>query len=435
MVLIKNPLSGGGGGGGDIVNSIIREYLASTSDIEAGTFVEFVGSWGTKTEISSENSSTNDFSAVALDDTRVFVAHKVSSGSHLYGVICTITGSTIAIGTDTAIVTTSGADSGTVISVCLIGEDEVFIAHNRSSSSYYLNAVVCTISGNTITVGSDTQISTTANTAKKISAVALDTDKVFLAHSYGTNYIRGVVCSISDLLITAGTDTSLESNQVGYYLHACRLSSDKVVVVGVATPASGTAPVYGIACTIADTTITAGTLTAVSEYYNYCGYSLSAVGIDDTRVAVVFSGSSSYYLYGTVCYVSGTRTLNKTSDTQLSTLANSGRYSFIGKTYSGVVVLYATNTDFDLGVMLGTVYDTALAVGSSTTLSNTNSSAVNAKSVDVGGNILVLYPEAQYHLNGIVQEQKIKAATSRIDGLTKTEATTSSAGEVYVLNN
>ena len=107
---------------------------------------------------------------------------------------------------DTALNTTTM--SGKIISAVALDKNKVFIAHSYGNN-YYLYGIVCIIDEGKITVGTDTVISSTSNTGRVISAVALSENKVLIAHSYSSSdyVLRAVACTISGTVITTGTDT------------------------------------------------------------------------------------------------------------------------------------------------------------------------------------------------------------------------------------
>ena len=94
------------------IKGVIEEYtVAAGENISAGDFVSFVNDHGSNTSIVN-NSYYEGYviSAVALSESKVFIAHSrsTSSGSittnqYLYAVVCTINGTTITAETDTLI--------------------------------------------------------------------------------------------------------------------------------------------------------------------------------------------------------------------------------------------------------------------------------------------------------------------------------------------
>ncbi len=279
-------------GGSSKINGIIEEYIVNSGgNISAGDFVKYIGiKSGTDTQLSSINYSGNSMSAVLIDDDKVFVAHAGQPSSHtynLYGIVCTISGTTITAGTDTLLCT--GMQSfNTDISVLLLENNKVFIAH---SNEYFncLYGIVCTISETTITAGTDTQLSSIDDSGSLISAVLIDNNKVLVAHNNTKNNacLHGIICTISETTITAGTDTQLSTNNFtsssDYNAISAVLIDDNKVFIAHAGKSNNN--LYGIICTISGTTITAGTDTQLNSN-NPVIEPLSAVLIDDNKVFI-----------------------------------------------------------------------------------------------------------------------------------------------------
>ena len=162
---------------------------------------------GTSTTLVS-NYSTN-ISVSRLTYNKVFIAYATSSSyKYLNGIVCDISGTTIAPGTATELVETAGA--GAVISAVCLHSTRVFIAHSSDATDYKLNGIVCDISGTTITAGTDTTLVSTTNSANSISIGVLSTTKVVISHFFKvlTSYNIGVkLCTISGTTATYATIT------------------------------------------------------------------------------------------------------------------------------------------------------------------------------------------------------------------------------------
>ena len=382
-----------GGGSANVVNGIIEYYKAKTTTISANTFVEFVnGSLadsivsGLETALSSGTQSNIRSSAVALDSSTVFIAYS----SIPYGVVCSISGTTITAGSETSLFSTNGTGSFEAVA---LDSSTVFIVRGADSSEC-LYGVVCSISGTTITAGSETQLSMLSKSGYEIKAVALDSAKVFISYRGNSSYFYAQVCSISGTTITAGSETQLSSLQYAYGgSSAVALDSSTVFIAHRGNDGTYNR-LYGVVCSISGTTITVGTDTLLSgDYYNNYDY-ISAVALDSSTVFIAHNSGStasstgSTRLYGVVCSISGT-TITAGTDTLLSS------------SYKGYLIPSAVALD----------------------------SAKVFISYGGYGNSNPLYGLAA---SG---SKTIRASTSQIDGLTKTEATTSTAGDVWVLNN
>ena len=249
----------------------------------------------TKPQISAGTYAGDIASAVALSSTKVFVAHSYgsSSGKKLRGVVCTISGTTITVGTDTTLSDTTY--TGNVISVVKLTNTSVFIAHGYSSSDY-LYGMVCIIDGTTITAGTDKKIIGTSDTGLRISAVAINSTSVFIAHSKN-GYIGGIVCTIDGTTITAGTDVTLftsAGNSLERTPSVALLSGNRVFV----SCGAPTADYYlqGIVVLVDGTTITPGELTLL-DATDSAGYNTSTIVMEEDKVFIAHSKTAKYYLY------------------------------------------------------------------------------------------------------------------------------------------
>ena len=120
------------------INGIIEEYtVASGGNVNAGDFVKFINNFTVNedTKLSTAAGTGGVISAIQLTDNKVFIAH--IDNYHLYGMIVTINkDNSITVGTDTKLST--AADTGIRISTVKITDNKIFIAHNYNGSDNYL---------------------------------------------------------------------------------------------------------------------------------------------------------------------------------------------------------------------------------------------------------------------------------------------------------
>ena len=244
---------------------------------------------GTDTAIGTGNGTR--ISAVKLDDNKVFIAH-CYDGGRLCAIVVTISGETITAGTYTQLNTNSYA--GDEISAVLLPNGNVFIAHSYGSN-YYLYGMVVSISGTTITAGSDTALVSSSYAGSTISTCLLPNGNVFIAHSYGSSYyLYGIVCSISGTTITKGSDTQLTNNTNGEEtaVSVQPLSNGNVFIVYTY---SSRRYLYGMICGVNGTAITKGTDTALSTESN-AGSRISTVLLGENKYLVLHIISNVAYL-------------------------------------------------------------------------------------------------------------------------------------------
>ena len=162
MTQIKNPITvvkSGGGGTVNIVNGIVDSFKANSSTIDANTFVDFIESSLNSSDNvidSTSNAGNTKVGSALIDSDKVFVVYNL--GTTIYAVVCTISGTTITVGTATTIASNTNIVYKTSISGIQQGAVVVAFSNYISSSSSNLYTVVCTISGTTITAGEVTMI-------------------------------------------------------------------------------------------------------------------------------------------------------------------------------------------------------------------------------------------------------------------------------------
>lgn len=274
---------------------------------------------GTDTLIYNELSLTgNVISAVLTKDGTVFIAHS-DNMNMLCGIVCTISGTTIAKGTDTLLSTTT--NTSLAISAKLFPSGNIFIAHSYGAD-YHLYGLVCTISGTTITYGTDTMLSNTRQSGRFASAEVLSNGNVFIAHSFNNDiYLYAIACSISGTTITKGTDKQISSvTQSGRTVKTCLVLSNKVFITSNYSPSSNNF-LGGAVCTVSGTTVTNGEYLALDNSYSYSGYAVSMKLLPNGKVLIVHSRGSNYNLYYMIVSISGT-TFTVVKDVQLSTQTN-----------------------------------------------------------------------------------------------------------------
>lgn len=405
--------------GGIKLNDVIEEYkyVAAGKTIKTGDFVSYINGITGETELTSANIQLSavkyagySISAVALDSNRVFIAHSYGESGSLYGIIITINGATITCGTDTLISSESG--NGNVVSTVLLEENKVFIAHRKGSNSS-LMAIVCTIDGTSITIGTDTTISSVDQTGGAISAVKIETNKVFIAHRYGGNhYLYGTVCTINGTAITVGAVTEIvNSSKAGYVVSACLLPGGNVFI---SHSYGSNYHLYGIVVSISGTTITKGTDTVINNSDPRTGFAISACLLPNGTIFIAHSQTTNYNLHGIVVSVNGT-TITAGTDTQISSLTKAG-YIIKTQVLSDGNVFVMHNYDLTNYYLYGevvTISGTTMTVGADTELNNNTFTGYNISAVLLdNGTVFIAHSESSsYYLNaqvwGIDETNKI----------------------------
>jgi hypothetical protein len=333
-----------GGSTGVSINGIIAAYKVDAGEnISAGDFVSFVNK-----ALSIANSCSSAPSAILLETNKVFIAHSYGSDRYLYGTIVTIDGTTMTpVTTQLSAVTNSCYYAPSAI---LLEDNKVFIAHAYDSSNRYLYGTIITISGTTMTPVTTQLSAVTYSCYFAPSAILLEDNKVFIAHVYtfGDYYLYGTIVTINGTMMTpVTTRLSTVTNSCRYSPSAILLETNKVFI---AHTYDTSRYLYGTIVTIDGTTMTPVT-TQLSAVTYSCYFAPSAILLETNKVFIAHSYTSDRYLYGTIVTINGTMMTPVT--TRLSTVTNSCRYSpsaillednkvFIAHVYSNNYYLYGT---------------------------------------------------------------------------------------------
>ena len=233
----KIPLSIEVPSGGLEINGLIKEYqVLAGENVNAGDFVEYINNVY-KALNSTSYSSYWTPSCILLENNKVFIAHAYNSVYYLYGTIVEINGTTMTATTNELrrirnsdgnwacillknnkvliIYATSGVPYGTIVEIdgttmtatttqlsdvkstrfCgfLLEPNKVFIAHDYTNEGYLYGTIV-EIDGTTITPTTNELNLETNSSCNGPSCILLEQNKVFIAHSYGSNrYLGGTI--------------------------------------------------------------------------------------------------------------------------------------------------------------------------------------------------------------------------------------------------
>jgi len=236
--------------------------------------------------------------AIKLDEERVFIIYRSNSDTNkFYGVVCTISGESIIMGTVTKLTNTINAKYS--ISATLLSENKIFITYNSiyTSGGANVNAVICTVDGTSVTVGENTLKSISCSEYSTVCVVALSENKVIVVFEYN-NILHGIVFMIDESVIEVGTDINLNlkvsvSKDV---ISIVRLSEYKVCI----TYKDINGLLNGVVCNINETDIVVGTNTLLSEKQVT---TIKSVLVNEDKVFVAYRDNSSKSLYGVLCTI------------------------------------------------------------------------------------------------------------------------------------
>ena len=141
---------------------------------------------GTETTISSETYSQYKISAVALSEEKVFIVYSNNKiGQYLHAIVCTINETTINKGISAKI--SSENTFNTSMSTLIVDNNRAFIAFSGEDSNY-LYTITITINDLDIKTEKNWKLSNEAYSGKCISIALLSNQKIFIAHNSSSSY-------------------------------------------------------------------------------------------------------------------------------------------------------------------------------------------------------------------------------------------------------
>ena len=331
----------------------------------------------------------------------VYAGSNVSAGD-LVEYINGVAGQTTETSTDTQLSTDSY--SGYKISAVKLDDNRIFIAHSRGGD-YSLYGIVVTINGATITAGTDTKIDSSYKyTGYVISTQLLSDGNVFIANSRGGSYYLDCnLVSINGTTITylKGKQLSTTSN-TGSAISTQLLPNGKVFI---AHSRDGIYYLYGMIVTINGTSITHGTDTQLSTT-TYAGAGISTQLLSNGNIFIAHSYDENYKLYGMVVTINGT-SITAGTDTQLSnTTGKIMRISAQLLLNGNIFIAWGRVSDYAIFYgTVATINGTSITAGTDTSISGTVDIAItadNSTQLLPNGNVLVVFGAGSGYLCGII---------------------------------
>jgi len=247
----------------------------------------------------SFGAGTVDYLSVATIDTdKAIVCYRDGSvGTPGMANVLSVSGTTITVGTQKQF----EAGSSTNISVCPIGTNKALVAYRDVGNSNYGTACAMSVSGTTISTGTAVVFASTS--CSDIATCKLNTDKALVVYSGTNSYANACAMTVSTLTITAGTPLIYKS-ALTEYKSIVQVATDKALVC-YALDGSGDAGT-SIVLSVSSTTVSAGTETTFTSN----GVSYTALDIYDITngkfMATYTDTTNSYYATSCVIVVSGT---------------------------------------------------------------------------------------------------------------------------------
>ena len=371
----------------------------SGSTISFGSAVVFNS--GEATQLSATFDSNSNKAIVAYRD-------GVAS-NHGKAIVGTVSGTSISFGAEASFNAGSTTNIG-------IGFDstanKAVIAFRDDGNSDYGTAVVGTVSGTSISFGSEAVFQTNQTSLHSVVYDSVANKTVILyRHDGGSNYGKATVCTVSGTSISFGTAVTFKSAYTEGVSGAFDTSANKVVIPytisgagkAVVGTVSGTSISFGSEATFSSTG--SGNVSCVfdsSANKTVVGYTEAVSTFDGFTVSGTVSGTS--ISFDTAVNFTGAATYSGTSTVYDST-ANKIVFSYKNASNSsyGTSVVYAVASSSNNTSFLG-ITDAAVASGASGSVTIKG----GLKTGLAGGTfaVTVANPGAgnRYYINGVLQQ-------------------------------
>ena len=221
-----------------------------------------------------------------------------------------------------------------------------------------MNAVVGTVSGSNISFGTPTLLGISQLTEPQLFDLAYDESQSKLVVAYqSSSYIASVkIGSISGDSISFGSETDLNSSN-GSLVQGIRVTYD--ANAGKPVVAYGHGPMKVVVLTISGTSVTLGSTTTASSYTSNIPRGVHFDSLNN-KIVIMFTGESQ--LRAIVGTVSGT-SISFGAITSISNATTSWDGSAFDTTLNKVVAIYRSGSNFYGVARVGTVSGTGISFG------------------------------------------------------------------------
>jgi hypothetical protein len=162
-------------GGGLKIEEIIKSFpVASGQTITAGTFVDFItGTYSVSAANTITTRATYEVDAVALNPTTVVLLYTSNTqNDQVFATLLTISGSTVSVVSTVNVY----SNASQWVAIARLDNNRAMAIYRRNFSGGTAAARVLTISGSSISLGSEANI--TGGSATELAAAGLDSTRV-----------------------------------------------------------------------------------------------------------------------------------------------------------------------------------------------------------------------------------------------------------------
>jgi hypothetical protein len=165
---------------------------------------------GTEATIVSSNVRASKVKAAVIDTNKVAITYENTSDNKLYGVVITISGTTISSGTPVKLYDTETVNAETM-DICKLDTDKFLVSFTNLTSDDAM-AVAATVAGTVITPGTALQVEATTAVGETLCE-QITTDVACMIYDDGTN-LSYVVLEVSGTTVTANTALDLYAGSI-----------------------------------------------------------------------------------------------------------------------------------------------------------------------------------------------------------------------------
>lgn len=274
----------------------------------------------------SKSMLTDSFSFISLETNKI--AYIRSSGSVLYTAVGSVSGGTITFGSEVSVSSSTGYSKAErrLYEIRKIDSSRYLIVYPNEvgTTAGYVYARVVSVSGTTATLGTETTVETVVGNFDyyTIQLIELEQDKFAVGWSFSTKMFRTAVLTISGTSITIG---GIDSNSLTEYDsegRLVRLSSTAFLWI---IPRDSTGYYcYTYVYTVSGDVITRGAVQFPFSFNASISKAIDAVAISSSTVAIFwYAAATLTTLRVTLLSVSGTTvTLKENSLTVARTITN-----------------------------------------------------------------------------------------------------------------
>ena len=305
-------------------------------------------------------SSAVDSTNLVWDSTNSKAVVFYNRSSATYCKVGSLSGSTLTWGTETSVI--AGATSQNAVCFDSTGNKIIYM-YEDGTGTYYTKAIVGTVSGTSITFGSSSTVWGNANNG--YYAVIYDSTNnriVFAARVWSSYYGKAKVASLSGTTLTYGTEVTFESASTDSIGMCFDSTAGKVLI---AYRDNGNS-YYGTAIvgTVSGTSISFGT----PAVYNSSDSGINQAAHDPTanKNVIAYYGSSAGYSFGVVATISGTSVsfgtpVNSSNSVTVSTNWDRAPVVYNAEIQKPVFLYQESASPYNLKYSIGTITGTAIA--------------------------------------------------------------------------